>query len=484
MRAWHSVRFRLAGVSAGVVALAVLTIGAVAYVRLQHKLEDADKEFARHEALEVAQVVAPLSSPAAVREGLIRAEPQIFPEERVVQLQVFDLEGRPVASLPVDAPAVPWPEGFVLARAGGAPTGALSTPGGDCGGVRAALLVTFTQEPRWFAVSHVDSRKSGRILAEMRRLLLLAPPFAAALVFLGAYVLLALALRPLRVLVSDARLIASEGLGRRLAQPPSGSELAELVRLLNVMLTKTEETVAGLRRFAADASHELRTPLARMRGDAEVALRSGNEVDAREALVSVLDELDSLRRLVDGLLDLAHGDTERFRLVGSFDLGALVSELGEEARFMGATRELQVELEPAAGPLVVKGSRDLCGRALWNLIDNAMKYVPAGGHLRIAVARAGDHVEVSVDDDGPGLPAPLLGYLFEPFARGDPARSASRSGNDGHGLGLALARTIARRSGGDLVCARTSPGARFVLRLALAPPPGASPSKHVPPTGT
>lgn len=463
MRAWHSIRFRLAALSAAVVTVALVAIGSVVYVRLAHKLEDADEQFARHEALEVAQVVASLTTPEAVRAGLAVAEPRIFPEDDVVGLQVFDLEGGLVGSLPAEAAPAPWPEGFALARAGGAPTGRSAASDGRTG-LRAAMLVTYAREPRWLVLSHVDVRKSERTLAETRRHLLLGVPLAAALVFGGAYGLLALALRPLRVLVEDTRAIAAEGLGRRLAQPPPGSELAELARLLNVMLSQLEETVGRLRRFAADASHELRTPLARMRGEAEVALRAGDAAEAREALVSVLDELDSLRRLVDGLLELARGDAERVRGGGSFDLAALAQELGEEARLVGETRGLTVEVERAPGPLLVEGSRDLCGRALWNLMDNALKYVPSGGRIRVSTAHDERGARVTVDDDGPGLPDSLVPHLFQPFVRGDPARWAS-GGQDGHGLGLALARTIARRSGGDLVCARSSPGASFVLTL-------------------
>lgn len=468
-----SIRFRLAGVSALAVGVVGVVIGMASYLRLAAELAAADAEFARHEALEVAQVVASLTSPEDVRHELLASEPQIFPEEGVERLEVFTLDGRLVASVPHDAPREPWDEGLARARRGEFPAEPVRS--GTRWSVRAALLVTYTREPRWLASSRVDCARSERTLRELRRHLLAGVPLAALAVFVGTYGLLALALQPLQALVNDARALAAEGLGRRLAQPAAASELAELVRLLNVMLARAEETVGGLRRFAADASHELRTPLARMRGEAEVALRAGDPEAAQGALVSILDELDKLRRLIDGLLELARGDAADLRAGPPFDLRALILDLGEEARVVGETRGVDVRVEGAGEPLPVHGRRDLIGRAVWNLLDNALKYVPAGQRVDVAITRQDGAARVVVADSGPGLSDELRGRLFQPFVRGDLARSPD--GAEGHGLGLALARTIARRAGGDLVCEPgAGGGARFVLTLPVVPvgePPGA-----------
>jgi signal transduction histidine kinase len=467
----QSIRFRLAGVSALAVGVVGAVIGVAAYLRVSADLAIADAEFARHEALEVAQVIASLSSPEEVRRKLLDSEPKIFPEEGVERLQVFSLDGVLVASLPHDAPPEPWDEGLTRARRGEFPTEAART--GSHWSLRSALLVTYTREPRWLAVARVDCARSERSLKQLRRYVAGGVPLTALAVFVGTYGLLVLALAPLRVLVNDARALAAEGLGRRLAQPSPGSELAELVRLLNVMLARAEETVGGLRRFAADASHELRTPLARMRGEAEVALRGGDPEEARGALVSILDELDKLRRLIDGLLELARGDAADLQAGPPFDLGALAGDLAEEARVLGEARGLDVHVERDGATLLVRGRRDLIGRALWNLLGNALKYVPPGRRIDVTITRQDEAAQVVVADTGPGLTDELRGRLFQPFVRGDPARSAD--GAEGHGLGLALARTIARRSGGDLVCERgADAGARFVLTLPVVDPPGAA----------
>ncbi|MCO5169032.1 MAG: ATP-binding protein [Planctomycetes bacterium] len=461
MSIWRSIRFRLAAISSAAVVVVGLAIGLVSYHRLAMELQSADTEFARHEALELAQVVAQVTSADELQVRLDAVETNLLPEEGLLRLEVFTLDGALVGWLA--EPGIdhePWPEGLARARGGEFPVEFVHL--GDARPeVRAAHLVRLGNEPRWLAVARVDRARSERAMAGMRRHLLLGAPAVAGLVFAAMYGVLALALRPLHELVNDARSLAAEGLGQRLAEPTAGSELGELARLLNVMLSRAEETMGRLRRFAADASHELRTPLTRMRGEAEVALRVDDPAVARAALESIVDELDSMRRLVEALLELARGDTAELRAAAPFDLAALVRELGEEARVVGETRELGVRVEVPDGPVVVQGSRDLIVRALWNVVDNALGYVPAGGGVSLSLGMDGERARVTVQDDGPGVPADLVPHLFQPFGRGAEGRVR------GHGLGLALARTIARRAGGDLAHVPTPRGAAFALTLPM-----------------
>lgn len=462
MSIWRSIRFRLAAVSSAAVVGVGLAIGLASYGRLAAELQHADMEFARHEALELAQVVSQVPGVDELQGRLDTVETNLLPEEGLLRLEVFTLDGALVAWLTEPGTQhEPWPEGLALARAGESPVEFVRL--GDARPeVRAAHLVRHGKAPRWIVVARVDRARSERALAGTRRHLLLGGPGVAALVFAAMYGVLALALRPLHELVNDARTLAAEGLGRRLAEPAAGSELGELARLLNLMLSRAEETMGRLRRFAADASHELRTPLTRIRGEAEVALRVDDPAVAREALESIVDELDSMRRLVDGLLELARGDTAELRAAAPFDLAALVRELGEEARVVGETRGLGVRVEAPEGPVVVQGNRDLIARALWNVVDNALSYVPTGGCVALSFDQEGDRARVTIQDDGPGVPAELVPHLFQPFGRGAEGRVR------GHGLGLALARTIARRAGGDLAYVPTPRGAAFALTLPLA----------------
>ena len=458
---WHSIRLRLAALSAGAIALLGLVIGGLVDLRMRAELERSDAEFADHETIEVAQVLRRASTVEECRALVLAPDSHLWPEEDVLRLEVFDLSGRTVAVLPVGAESVTWPEGLEEARRGGLPVAPCAGPSGSAA-LRAAKLLQIDGAPRWIVLAEIDRRKSLDALSDFHGSLLLVIPLAAAAGFLGSFGLITLALRPLGRVVDDARRLSVDGLGRRLEEPPPGSELSELVRLLNVMLARLEENVARLQRFAADASHELRTPLARIRGEAEVALRAGDPGVARDALGSVVEEVDGLRRLIDGLLQLARGDEAPIG-VEVFDLAPLVGQLAEEARLLGEPAGLTVEDQLPSAGAPVRGSKDLVASAVWNLLGNALRHVPRGGRVQVRLHTDG-LARVEVRDDGPGIAPQLEGRLFQAFMRGDEARA-----DGGLGLGLALGRTIARRHGGELRYQHTpGGGATFVLELPLA----------------
>lgn len=463
----HSIRARLAVVSAVVVLVAGGAIGVASYLRLRAKLDEADLEYARHEALEVAAAVAGLDSASGIRHRI--EEAGLFPEAGVDSLAVLELDGRPLVWFPRDAapPALDWPAGLVAALEGESPAEQLADKARGHPAIQ-ALHLADAHRPRWIALAQVSRERSEATLADFRLRLVLGVPLLAVLVLAGSFGLVTQALRPLQAVVADARALAGEGPEgggiRRLAAPPAGSELAELVGLLNVMLGRTEETLSQLRRFAANASHELRTPLMRMRGEAELALRAGTPPEeACAALASVIEEVDALVRLVEGLIELSRG--EAGGLPGEqLDLADLATSLAAEAALLGQERELRVEVaREGSGEAIVRGSRDLLGRALWNVLDNALKYVPRGERVDVRIAVTETQVQVTIEDSGPGVGADAQHRLFEAFYRGDAARI---QGAPGTGLGLALARTIVRRHGGDLVLAPfTGRGARFVLTV-------------------
>ncbi len=463
------IRARLALLGGATVALAGAVLGAANYELLSADLRRADFEFAQHEAIEVSHVVGHARDAATVAGLLRNVNPKIFPEEGVDRLEVYTLDGTPVFWFPEETPAEPaWPAGLTSALRGEV---AVELCGSDDDpAARAAHPVMVDGVLRWMVVARIDRQGSVTTLATLRQRLLLGVPVAALVVLLGSYGLLTLALRPLDRLVADARAIADEGPGRRLAPMPDGSELASLTRFLNLMLERTDSTLTNLKRFAADASHELRTPLTRIRGEAEVALRDGRAETARAALESVLDEVDGMRRVVDGLLLLARGDAPDPASTASFDLRALLEGLVPEARLLGELRGIAVAGPAPGPPLPVRASRDLVTRAVWNLIDNALKHSDAGAEVTLALEETPASVRCVVSDTGAGVPAEARAHLFEPFFRAAAARA-----KEGHGLGLPLARTIARRHGGDVLLEPSERGARFALVL---PRPGASGADH------
>jgi signal transduction histidine kinase len=245
-------------------------------------------------------------------------------------------------------------------------------------------------------------------------------------------------------------------LDRRVPEPPTTDEIARLAHTMNAMLDRLARAAERQRRFVADAAHELRSPLARVRAELEVDAAHPASADQAATATSVLDQTLGLQRLVDDLLLLAREDAgiatpAQFVPVDLDDVAAAVVRLRQDPRIVA--RDL--------APVQVLGSRNQLERVVANLLDNAVRH--ARERIVLTLAARGSAAELTVSDDGPGIPAADAERIFERFTRLDDARSA-RDG--GAGLGLAIARDIAERHGGSLTLdPAVSGGARFVLRL-------------------
>ena len=286
------------------------------------------------------------------------------------------------------------------------------------------------------------------------------------------------ALAPVEAMSAEVDEISALALDRRLAAPAGDDEIARLARTLNHMLDRLDTAVRLQRRFAADASHELRSPLAAARAQLEVGLAYPDRTDWVATAGNVLDEVDRLERLAGELLDLARfdagagGDEEAAVAAAArrerLDLAELVGReaAGPEWRDGPVAPKVTVP----ATPLMVLADPDLITRVLRNLLRNATRHarstiaVDVGADVAAGMGAAGGVAWVRVANDGPAVPAEHRDRIFEPFARIDGARAA-RAG--GAGLGLAIARRIARAHDGDLVLEPGSDGAAFRLTLPL-----------------
>lgn len=228
-------------------------------------------------------------------------------------------------------------------------------------------------------------------------------------------------------------------------------------------LRPISEAHARQRRFVADASHEMRTPLAAIRASAEGALASpASETDLRDALGVVVESADQLTRLTNDLLLLARADeVPSERPAEPVDLSIVVAETLEA--FAIAHPELQRTRTTLGEDLLVAADPDDIGRIVANLVDNAYRYGRAGARSPRIVTRAAERdAVVEVGDNGPGIAAADLARIFEPFAR----LHADADTPAGSGLGLTIARSLARRNGGDLT-ATSRPGEGSTFRLVL-----------------
>jgi len=291
-------------------------------------------------------------------------------------------------------------------------------------------------------------------------------PLVVALLVAGGYLITRHWLKPLELMVRQAEGITAENLGSRLPVADAEDELGRLAAAFNRTLARLEDSFRTLDRFVADASHELRTPLTTLRSVGEVGLRRSRTVEEyREIIGSMLEEAQRLHQLVERLLELASAEggakvAHRERLRLDDFVAACVAEIG----ILAESRNQQITIQAArchvlADPVLLRP-------ALQNLIDNAMKYSPAGTMVRITVEAAGGECRVAVADEGPGIPPEHLAQLAERFYRVEDSRVRGRGG---FGLGLAITKAYLRVLGGRLEVAPVQPqGCCFSLILPEA----------------
>ncbi len=334
-------------------------------------------------------------------------------------------------------------------------------------GVVAYLVVLFEERAEEQHGSVEDPIAEAR--TEVLTALAFAAPIGLALAAAGAYWLTRHALAPVDRVIQAAAAISTERLGDRLPVPDDDDELRALVTALNSLLARLERGHVALALFAADAAHELRTPLAVIASELEVALRRPRSVAEWEASAGTsLDEVRRLSRIVDALLRLARADAATPATGERVELAVLVERTIATLASAAAAAGVTLEGPSATGTeaAAVDGDPDALSSALANIVANAIRYTPRGGHVSAAIEPADardDRVTLVVDDSGPGLASDELERIFAPFQRGSASTGSEASST---GLGLAIARRIVERHGGHLIagCSPTG-GARFTLEL-------------------
>ena len=290
----------------------------------------------------------------------------------------------------------------------------------------------------------------------------------AALALLAGLATAQRAMAPVVELTTATRRIAAQrDPSIRVPHPEADDEVAELARTLEEMLAaldqargETEAALSRQREFVADASHELRTPLTSVLANLEL-LEEVLDGEPREAAGSALRSARRMRRLVGDLLLLARADAGRVAAHQRLDLSAVLLEAVQEIQPVAGDHDVRVS---APAGLEVAGSHDELHRLALNLLENALRHTEPGTGVEAALRRVNGSVELSVEDDGPGIPPELAGKVFERFFRG----AGDRSGSSG--LGLAIVRAVAESHRGSvtLEAPLDGRGARFVVRLPAA----------------
>lgn len=289
-----------------------------------------------------------------------------------------------------------------------------------------------------------------------------ALPLLLLLTFVLGWFMAGRALMPVNRLAEAAQRISGSSLHLRIPQRFANDELDQLIVAFNKMMERLSENFEQIRRFSTDVSHELRTPLTGIRGQLEVALMTArSEQEFRDAIVNALEDVDRISNIVRALLLLSQAETGQLALQQQpVNLTQVVEELVEQFRASAKEEGLQLnsELEP---DVFIRGDRTQMDRLVTNLLANALKYTPRGGHVHVVVRRERELAVIIVADDGKGIPQESLPHIFDRFYR-----VPGEDPDKGLGLGLSFVNWIVKAHNGRLeVSSEVGRGTTFTISL-------------------
>lgn len=329
----------------------------------------------------------------------------------------------------------------------------------------------FRDQHPWAVVEILTSLQSyDRTMDRLARLLALATVLATALAFFTGAAVTEAALRPLDAIARTAQEINQKrDLSRRIADRGPLDEIGRLATTFNDMLDQIQGMFERQRQFLADVSHELRTPLTTIRGEVDL-MRRFDRLDP-EGMDAVHGEAERMSRLVEDLLLLARSNEQLVRRSAPVALDGIVEEVLRQAQVLAGDHHVV-----SAGdvrPVAVTGDGDQLKQLLLNLVSNALRHTPGGTRVTMGLRQVGSEAELTVADDGPGIPAEDLPFVFDRFYRVDKARARASGGT---GLGLSIVHAIATGHGGRVaVASDVGRGTVFTVRLPLTAPSAAKP---------
>lgn len=464
-----SIRTRLTLWYTGLLALILLTIGILIYSLVGRILLVNLQERLVAQAEDVIAVIQQENDPLAVMLSGRARLPSIDAFGSQYYVQIVQLDGRavqlsenlqgqrlPVAPLMLQDLEAGQPR-FMTAQAGDVRlhVASLPIPIGNqlVGVVEVASLMAAIDDA----------------LSVVRRVLLLSSALALLFAAAGGSILARAALQPIKAITETAlQITGTRDLSQRIAAAVPNDEVGRLTATVNDMLGRLESSFDTQQRLVADVSHELRTPLTTIQGNADL-LRRGAADDPTmrsEALAAIANETARMRRLVNDILLLAQADAGLQLRLQPVELDTLILDVYRQGQVMAQNTGVHVRLG-AEDQAVVLGDADRLRQLLLNLVDNAIKYTPAGGDVTLTLKRLAGWVQIRVEDTGNGIAPEDLPHIFDRFYRAD--RSRARPG--GAGLGLAIAKWVAQAHGGRLE-AESHVGAGTAFTLYLPEPTG------------
>jgi heavy metal sensor kinase len=460
---FDSVRTRLTLWYAGVLAFSLIAFALVIYYAAGNIFHERQEESLRSTAQTVASAYVEEFAEAhsLTKAGEIVLQEITFPNRYV---QLTDNSGNPIAaSANLSGSSITIPTQVLAeARARGFSNATVN-------GLRVTVVPLSSDQTFGFAAVAEPLSVVEDGLSELRRDLFAGVSLVLLLASAGGYFLARKSLAPIASMNSQTQRVSAENLSARLDVTNSRDELGRLATTINDLLARLENSFKEQQRFIADASHELRTPLAVLRGETEVALGKTRTIDEYQQSLSLIqDEAERLSRIVEDLFILARQPINTRAALNKerVSLNDAVRDCARAAQVLAVRKGVRLKLETDSPSIALNGDKELIRRLILNLLDNAVKYTPAGGEISLALGRQNGSAEIVVRDTGIGIPEAAQPRVFDRFYRVDKARARAMGGA---GLGLSIAQWIVEVHGGEITLASTpGEGSSFTVVLPVA----------------
>lgn len=306
-------------------------------------------------------------------------------------------------------------------------------------------------------------------LNQLLMIQMIAFPFILIVSIIGGWLLSTASLRPIDLITRTADEITARNLSQRIPKIDTNDEVGHLVRTFNQMIDRIEKGFNQVKKFTFDVSHELRTPLTILQGELEIALHSRKTPEEYEdVIVSALEEVGRLSSVVETLLELSRAETGQIELhFQNENISKIAQDVAEDIGIIAETKKIKIESK-IVSELVLPIDPPRIHQALLNLLENSVKYTPEYGKILLQVLKKNGFAEIIVEDNGIGIPAEEIPYIFDRMYRVDKARTSNIKGT---GLGLSIVKWIVEAHNGTInVESEVNKFSRFTIKLPLIQP--------------